>query len=71
MAVPKKKVSRSRRNMRRFASGNRMDPVTVITSAETGEVTRPHRVTLATIDSYVESRAKAKGSAKPKSKKSK
>ncbi len=44
MATPKKKVSRSRRNMRRFASGNRMDPVTVITCPACHEPTRPHRV---------------------------
>ena len=31
MAVPKKKVSRSRRNMRRFAAGNKLDKTTVVT----------------------------------------
>lgn len=44
MAVPKKKVSKSRRNMRRFASGNRLDKPTVITCPHCQEPTRPHRV---------------------------
>ncbi len=44
MAVPKKKVSKSRRNMRRFASGNRLDKTTVITCPSCNEPTRPHRV---------------------------
>lgn len=44
MAVPKKKVSRSRRNMRRFAGGNRLEKPTLITCASCNEPTRPHRV---------------------------
>ena len=44
MATPKKKVSRSRRNMRRFASGNQLDKPTVITCPNCSEPTRPHRV---------------------------
>lgn len=44
MAVPKKKVSRSRRNMRRFAGGNRLDKPTVVTCSNCNEPTRPHRV---------------------------
>ena len=44
MAVPKKKVSRSRRNMRRFASGNRMDKTTLMTCPACSEPTRPHRI---------------------------
>jgi len=44
MATPKKKVSRSRRNMRRFASGNRMDKPTVTTCPACNEQKRPHRV---------------------------
>jgi large subunit ribosomal protein L32 len=44
MAVPKKKVSRSRRNMRRFAGGNRLDKPTVVTCPNCSEPTRPHRV---------------------------
>ncbi len=44
MAVPKKKVSRSRRNMRRFASGNKLDKPTVTTCPSCSEPTRPHRI---------------------------
>jgi large subunit ribosomal protein L32 len=44
MATPKKKVSRSRRNMRRFSGGNRLDKPTVVTCPECHEPTRPHRV---------------------------
>jgi ribosomal protein L32 len=45
MATPKKKISRSRRNMRRFAAGNRLDKPEVITSSVNQELTRPHRIT--------------------------
>ena len=45
MAVPKKKVSRSRRNMRRFAAGNRLDKTTVVNCPSCNEPTRPHRIT--------------------------
>lgn len=44
MATPKKKISRSRRNMRRFAAGNRLDKPTIITCTNCSEPTRPHRV---------------------------
>ncbi|HAR44251.1 MAG TPA: 50S ribosomal protein L32 [Bdellovibrionales bacterium] len=44
MATPKKKVSRSRRNMRRFAAGNKLDKTTVKTCPSCSEPTRPHRV---------------------------
>ena len=44
MAVPKKKVSRSRRNMRRFASGNKLSPVTTVFNEQTQQTVRPHRV---------------------------
>ena len=44
MATPKKKISRSRRNMRRFSAGNALDTVTGSFNAEIGEYTRPHRV---------------------------
>jgi len=44
MAVPKKKVSRSRRNMRRFAAGNQLAKPTVVTCPSCSEPTRPHRV---------------------------
>jgi large subunit ribosomal protein L32 len=44
MATPKKKVSRSRRNMRRFAGGNRLDKPTIITCNTCNEPVRPHRI---------------------------
>jgi large subunit ribosomal protein L32 len=44
MAVPKKKVSKSRRNMRRFAGGNRMEKITLSTCPGCNEPSRPHRV---------------------------
>lgn len=44
MAVPKKKVSRSRRNMRRFAAGNKLPVTQTMTCSSCHEVTRPHRV---------------------------
>lgn len=68
MATPKKKVSRSRRNMRRFSTAYKLDTVTLITGAD-GEITRPHRVTLESAAAYVAARnqrkaARASGSAK-------
>lgn len=42
MAVPKKKVSKSRRNMRRFASGNRLAIPTVVLCPACNEPKRPH-----------------------------
>ena len=44
MATPKKKVSRSRRNMRRFASGNKLGKPTIVTCSSCNEPTRPHSV---------------------------
>jgi len=44
MAVPKKKVSRSRRNMRRFAAGNKLGKPTTKTCPNCSDITRPHRV---------------------------
>jgi len=44
MATPKKKISRSRRNMRRFASGNRMDKTTIVTCPSCNDLKRPHRI---------------------------
>ena len=44
MAVPKKKVSRSRRNMRRFASGNKLEKPTTVSCPSCNEPTRPHRI---------------------------
>ncbi len=63
MAVPKKKVTRSRRNMRRFSAAYELDPVTVVTSPLSGDPTRPHRVTVETAAAYVEAR-KAKKAAR-------
>lgn len=42
MAVPKRKTSKSRRNMRR--SHHALDKVTVVENKTTGELTRPHHV---------------------------
>lgn len=53
MATPKKKISKSRRNMRRNSPVYRADPVATVISQITNEPTRPHRVTLETIDEYV------------------
>ena len=44
MAVPKKKVSRSRRNMRRFAGGNRLAKPTLRTCPSCNEPARPHKI---------------------------
>lgn len=44
MAVPKKKSSRSRRNMRRFSSSNRLLKLTAISCPNCHETVRPHRV---------------------------
>lgn len=63
MAVPKKKTTRSRRNMRRFAGGNRMEPVTIIKDLD-GQITRPHRVTLETLDAYVAAKKAKKAASK-------
>ncbi|MCM0605629.1 MAG: 50S ribosomal protein L32 [Xanthomonadaceae bacterium] len=61
MAVPKKKSSRSRSNMRRFASGNKIEKVTLIKDTN-GELTRPHRVSLANVDAYVAAKKAKKAS---------
>ena len=44
MATPKKKVSRSRRNMRRFAAGNRLEKTALHICKSCSEPTRPHRI---------------------------
>lgn len=65
MAVPKKKVSRSRRNMRRFASGNQLAPVTTIVDAITTEPIRPHRILgVEFADAYVERKKAARAAKK-------
>ena len=46
MAVPKSKISKSRRGMRR--SHNRLDMNTYIEDAESGELRRPHHIDLKT-----------------------
>lgn len=61
MAVPKKKISRSRRNMRRFSSAYELDPV-AWTKLD-GELVRPHTVTIEKLDAYLEAR-KARKAAK-------
>ena len=68
MATPKKKVSRSRRNMRRFAAGNKLGKPTVVVSPIDQERTRPHRVTRALIAAgrHAETTAKARKSAPKK-----
>ncbi|MCM2321687.1 MAG: 50S ribosomal protein L32 [Oligoflexia bacterium] len=44
MATPKKKISRSRRNMRRFAAGNALEKTTTTTCPACSDLKRPHRV---------------------------
>lgn len=44
MATPKKKISRSRRNMRRFAAGNKLAKPTTVTCPACNDSVRPHRV---------------------------
>ena len=44
MAVPKKQSSKSRRNMRRFASGNRLGKPTSTMCTECNEPVRPHSI---------------------------
>jgi large subunit ribosomal protein L32 len=63
MATPKKKVSRSRRNMRRFAAGNKLAKPTVVTCTSCSEPTRPHRVCKCGFYSGKEIVAKAKSQA--------
>ena len=63
MAVPKKKISRSRRNMRRFSCAYQIDPVAITTGLDGAQV-RTHTVTLATVAQYVEARKSAKATKK-------
>ena len=46
MAVPKKKSSRSRRDMRRYSAAYKMDPVTEGTCRFTQSVVRPHTISI-------------------------
>lgn len=67
MAVPKKKISRSRRNMRRFSCAYQIDPVANTTTPD-GTQVRTHTVTLASLGAYVEARKAAKTAKKSTSK---
>jgi ribosomal protein L32 len=49
MAVPKKKSSRSRRNMRRFSAAYELDTVTKSTDPVSSAIVRAHTVSLKTI----------------------
>lgn len=63
MAVPKKKISRSRRNMRRHSCAYQIDPVAYTTAAD-GNLVRTHTVTLENVAAYVEARKAAKAARK-------
>ncbi len=67
MAVPKKKISRSRRNMRRYSCAYQIDPVAYTTGLDGSQI-RTHTVTLATVAQYVEARKVAKASKKSSAK---
>lgn len=67
MAVPKKKISRSRRNMRRHSCAYQIDPVAFTTSAD-GIQVRTHTVTLENVAAYVIARKAAKSAKKSASK---
>jgi ribosomal protein L32 len=59
MAVPKKKTSRSRRNMRRYSAAYKMDGISETTCAFTHNVVRTHTVSIKAIkDGLYEPRAK-------------
>lgn len=59
MAVPKKKVSRSRRNMRRYSANKRPTAVATTTCKLTGALTRTH--TVSSKEAYNEAYAKNHG----------
>ncbi len=70
MAVPKKKVSRSRRNMRRYSSNKQLAPVSVTRDMLTGDTVRTHTISLKKGEifdyaKYSEARKKAVKTAKP------
>ncbi len=67
MAVPKKKISRSRRNMRRHSCAYQIDPVETTTGLD-GTQVRTHTVTLANVAQYVAARTSAKSARKSASK---
>jgi ribosomal protein L32 len=65
MAVPKKKSSRSRRDMRRYSAAYKMDPVTESTCRFTQNVVRSHTISMKALKdgSYEEPTKKASKSA--------
>ena len=67
MATPKKKISRSRRNQRRFSCAYEIAPVP-FTTGTSGDLVRTHTVTIDTIAAYVEAK-KARKAAKASAKK--
>jgi ribosomal protein L32 len=59
MAVPKKKVSRSRRNQRRYSAAYQLDPISETTCAFTQSPVRSHTVSIKAIkEGLYEPRAK-------------
>ncbi len=62
MAVPKKKTSRSRRNMRRYSAAYKLDPIAETTCNFTHDVVRTHTVSMKAIKEglYVAPAKKAK-----------
>ena len=59
MAVPKKKSSRSRRDMRRYSCAYKMDPIAGTTCPHTQNVVRTHTVSMKAIkEGLYEPRAK-------------
>lgn len=60
MAVPKKKISPSRRDQRRYSARNVMKTPTWVLSPINSEVVRPHRVTMETLSAYLEQRDQRK-----------
>ena len=73
MAVPKKKVTKSRRNMRRFSAAYQLEDTAIVVSPINNEPTRPHRITREVLASgrYLESTAafRKKNGAKKSAKK--
>lgn len=64
MAVPKKKTSRSRRDMRRYSAAYKMDPISESTCAFTHAPARSHTVSIKAIkEGLYEPRAKKTKSA--------
>ena len=66
MAVPKKRVSKSRRDMRRYSVAYKMAPVAITTNSS-GEQVRTHTITLETLGAYIEARNARKSAKKSSS----